>query len=67
LPESAASREIAARVFRPDLYRLHVGDAAPARVPQPFDDDRFDPADVASYLERVPIYTPFISATRVDG
>ena len=67
MPASAASREIAARVFRPDVYRLHVGDEAPGALPQPFGDAGFDPADVASYLERVPIYTPFIEATRADG
>ena len=67
LPATAASRDIAARVFRPDLYRLHVGDAAPAPVPQPFDDAGFDPADVGAWLGRVPIATPFVAATRGDG
>ena len=67
LPASAANREIAARVFRPDLYQLHLGGVEPAPVPQPFDDVRFDPADVTSYLEQVPIDTPFVTTTHADG
>jgi two-component system, oxyanion-binding sensor len=67
LPASAANREIAARVFRPDLYALHVSDVAPAPLPKPFDDARFDPVDVAAYLKRVPIDTPFVTTTHADG
>src|SRR6185295_17204478 len=67
LPASAANREIAARVFRPDLYALHLGEVAPASVPQPFDNARFDPANVAAYLDREPIRTPFIATANWDG
>ncbi|MEO8463709.1 MAG: CmpA/NrtA family ABC transporter substrate-binding protein [Gammaproteobacteria bacterium] len=67
LPATVANREIAARVFRPDLYELHLGETPPASVPQPFDDAHFDPANVGAYLDRSDLRTPFITTTHSDG
>lgn len=67
LPASESSREIAARVFRPDLYALHVGAPPSTPLPQPFDGARFDPAAVAAYVAHARIHTPFVAATHAGG
>jgi two-component system, oxyanion-binding sensor len=67
LPASAASEAAAARVFRPDLYARHLGEPEAHALPQPFDGARFDPADVAAYLRRERIHTPFAMGTRGDA
>ncbi|HVY65519.1 MAG TPA: CmpA/NrtA family ABC transporter substrate-binding protein [Gammaproteobacteria bacterium] len=67
LPPGDASREIAARVFRPDLYALHVGAPALAPPAQPFDGERFDPAHLDAYVARTRIHTPFVAATHIGN
>jgi len=68
VPARAASQETAARIFRPDLFEILVGEASTIAVPQPFDDVHFDPADVDAYLKQLSIHTPFVAATpAADG
>jgi two-component system, oxyanion-binding sensor len=67
LPASDASREAAMRVFRPDLYRAHLGPRAAAPLPQPFDGHTFDPTDVDAYLEGLSVRTPYVAAPRIES
>ena len=53
----------AARVFRPDLYRRSVSiGGLHARLPVAFDRIVFSPSDVAAYLRRFDMHTPFNEA-----
>ncbi len=68
VPARTGSRETAARIFRRDLFELHLGEGSASSVPQPFDEVHFDPGDVDAYLEQLSIHTPFVAATRAaDG
>jgi ABC-type nitrate/sulfonate/bicarbonate transport system substrate-binding protein len=67
LPASEASRQTAIRVYRPDLYRAHLGVPAAAAVPQPFDGVPFEPANVDAYLQRLAIHTPYVAAPRAES
>jgi NitT/TauT family transport system ATP-binding protein len=64
-----ATREAAAaRVFRPDLYQLHVG--APAGGPptlEAFDGVAFDAADVSGYVGRFAIATPCLTPSAAES
>lgn len=60
LPASPVRQAAAARVFRADLYRRFVGE--PASLPrsvQPFDRIAFTPEDIAGYLRRIDLATPY--------
>jgi hypothetical protein len=67
LPASEASRRTATRVFRPDLYRTHLGAPPAAVVPEPFDGVPFDPENVDAYLQGLTIHTPFVAAPRMEN
>jgi ABC-type nitrate/sulfonate/bicarbonate transport system substrate-binding protein len=67
LASSDASRQRAAHVFRPDLYRAHLGVPVTSPLPQPFDGRTFDPSDLDAYLAHLPVETPYVAAPRVDG
>jgi NitT/TauT family transport system ATP-binding protein len=57
---TAAAERSAAGVFRADLFRRCLGeDATETRAPLPFDGVAFAIDDVASYLARFDLQTPF--------
>jgi NitT/TauT family transport system ATP-binding protein len=56
---------LAARVFREDLYRSHVGGGPPAEaVPAAFDGVRFTPGEIDEYVGRFAVSTRFVEPAR---
>jgi NitT/TauT family transport system ATP-binding protein len=67
LPPSAELENRAEQVFRADLYRRHVdADAAAPPRPPAFDGASFD-GDVARYLARFALRTPFVEPAGALG
>ena len=56
---------LAARVFREDLYRSHVGGGPPAEVmPAAFDGVRFTAGEIEEYVGRFAVSTRFVEPAR---
>ncbi len=62
LPPSEASEAAAGRVFRSELFKEHLRASAAQPIPPAFDGVAFTPTNVAAYLDRFSIDTPFIAA-----
>jgi hypothetical protein len=60
LAPSRHAEQVAAQVFRPDVYRQSLPAAASAAAPtQSFDRVAFSASDVPAYLGQFDIHTPF--------
>lgn len=57
----------AARVFREDLYRAHLGAPAQAPLPLPFDGAPFDGTDVSGYLRELEAHAASSDASPARG
>jgi NitT/TauT family transport system ATP-binding protein len=62
LEPSAANETRAARVFRGDLYRRYVAATAGSSTVPSFDDVEFAAHDVAGYLAKFSVATPFVGS-----